>query len=308
MYDVIIVGGGPAGLTAGLYTSRARLKSLLIEKGFTGGQVMTTEWIENYPGFEDGISGAELSQKMEKQAVKFGLEIIQGSVNSVASEDRIYKVALEDGKQYEAKSIILATGSNPRPLKIEGEDTYRGRGVSYCATCDGAFFKDEDLAVIGGGDSAVEEGIFLTKFAKTVYIVHRRDQLRAAKVVQERAIANPKIKFVWDSVPEKIEGDDSGVKAVKIKNVKTGEQSVLNVSGIFIYIGYNPNTAFLKDLVGLDENNYVAAGDSMSTSAPGIFVAGDVRTKPLKQIATAVGDGATAGVSAEKYIEENFGS
>lgn len=295
-------------MTAGLYTSRARLKSLLIEKGFTGGQVMTTEWIENYPGFEDGISGAELSQKMEKQAVKFGLEIIQGSVNSVASEDRIYKVALEDGKQYEAKSIILATGSNPRPLKIEGEDTYRGRGVSYCATCDGAFFKDEDLAVIGGGDSAVEEGIFLTKFAKTVYIVHRRDQLRAAKVVQERAIANPKIKFVWDSVPEKIEGDDSGVKAVKIKNVKTGEQSVLNVSGIFIYIGYNPNTAFLKDLVGLDENNYVAAGDSMSTSAPGIFVAGDVRTKPLKQIATAVGDGATAAVSAEKYIEENFGS
>jgi thioredoxin reductase (NADPH) len=306
MYDVIIIGGGPAGLTAGLYTSRARLKSLLIEKGFAGGQVTTTEWIENYPGFEEGISGAELSQKMEKQATKFGLEIIQGAVIDISLNDRIKKVNLEDNNRYEARSIILATGSNPRPLKIEGEDKFRGRGVSYCATCDGAFFKDERLAVIGGGDSAVEEGLFLTKFAEIVYIVHRRDQLRAVKVVQERAFANPKIKFVWDSVPEKIEGDDRGVKALHIKNVKTDEQSVLDVQGVFIYIGYNPNTVFLKGLVNLSENNYIVADDNMSTSAPGVFTAGDVRAKPLKQIATAVGDGATAAVAAEKYIEENF--
>ena len=190
-------------------------------------------------------------------------------------------------------------------MNIAGEDEFRGRGVSYCATCDGAFFKDSKLAVIGGGDSAVEEGLFLTKFAEIVYIVHRRDELRAAKVVQERAFANPKIKFVWDSVPEKIAGDDSGVNAVHIKNVKTGEESVLEVQGIFIYVGYNPNTNFLKGAVNL-ENNYIVADDDMSTSAPGVFVAGDVRKKTLKQIATAVGDGATAAVAAEKYIEENY--
>ncbi|MBI4683099.1 MAG: thioredoxin-disulfide reductase [Nitrospirae bacterium] len=306
MYDVIIIGGGPAGLTAGLYTSRARLKTLLIEKAFTGGQVMTTEWVENYPGFEDGISGPELSQKMEKQAKKFGLEITQGSVLDVSLDDKIKKITLEDNTQYETRSIILATGSNPRPLNIEGEDKYRGRGVSYCATCDGAFFKGEKLAVIGGGDSAVEEGLFLTKFAETVYIVHRRDRLRAAKVVQERAFANPKIKFVWNAVPEKISGDDSGVKSIHIKNLLTGEQSSIDVGGVFIYIGYNPNIEFLKSLVDLNKNNYILTDENMSSSSPGIFAAGDVRAKPLKQIATAVGDGATAGVAAEKYIEENF--
>ncbi len=306
MYDVVIIGGGPAGLTAGLYTSRARLGSLLIEKAFPGGQVMTTEWIENYPGFEEGISGAELSQKMEKQAVKFGLEIVQGSVIKVSADNRIKKIALEDGRQYETRAVILATGSNPKPLKIEGEEKYRGRGVSYCATCDGAFFRDSKLAVIGGGNAAVEEGLFLTRFADTVYIVHRRDRLRAAKVAHERAAANPKITFVWDSVPEKIEGDDSGVNALHIKNVKTGARSVLDVKGVFVYIGYNPNTAFLRELVDLDENNYIVTDENLATSAPGIFAAGDVRAKPLKQIATAVGDGATAAISAEKYIEENF--
>ncbi len=306
MYDVIIIGGGPAGLTAGLYTSRARLKSLLIEKGFTGGQVMTTEWIENYPGFEDGISGAELSQKMEKQATKFGLEIMQGSVTGVSLDGKTKKVKLEDGSEHEAKSIILATGSNPQPLKINGEEEFRGRGVSYCATCDGAFFRDSDLAVIGGGDSAVEEGIFLSKFAKTVYIVHRRDELRATKVVQERAFENPKIKMVWDSVPEEIVGDATGVTSLKIKNVKTDEVSELNVQGVFIYIGYNPNIDPVKDIISVNDNNYVVADENMATSGNGLFVAGDVRAKPLKQIATAVGDGATAAISAEKYIEENF--
>jgi thioredoxin reductase (NADPH) len=305
MYDVIIIGGGPAGLTAGLYTSRARLKTLLIEKGFTGGQVMTTEWIENYPGFEDGISGAELSQKMEKQAVKFGLEIAQGSVIGVSSNGRVKEVALENDTKYEAKAVILATGSNPRPLKIEGEDEFRGRGVSYCATCDGAFFRGATLVVIGGGDSAVEEGIFLTKFADKVYIVHRRDELRACKVVQERAFENPKIEFVWDSVPEKIIGDETGVTELHIKNVKTEEQSVIKTTGIFIYVGYDPNTEFLNEIVDLNDSKYILGNEDMSTSAAGIFVAGDVRKKTLKQIATAVGDGATAAMAAEKYIEEN---
>ncbi len=306
MYDIIIIGGGPAGLTAGLYTSRARLKSLLIEKAFPGGQVMTTEWIENYPGFEDGISGAELSRKMEKQATKFGLEIIQGSVTGVSLDGKAKTVVLEDGTDYKAKCIILATGSNPRPLKIKGEEEFRGRGVSYCATCDGAFFKENDLVVIGGGDSAVEEGIFLTKFAKTVYIVHRRDQLRATKVVQERAFENPKIKMVWDSVPEEIVGDATGVTSLKIKNVKTGEVSDLKAEGVFIYIGYTPNTEPVKDLITINESNYAVADENMASSGDGIFIAGDVRAKPLKQIATAVGDGAVAAISAEKYIEENF--
>lgn len=305
LFDVIIVGGGPAGLTAGLYTSRARLKSLLIERGFAGGQVMTAEWVENYPGFDEGISGIELSQRMEKQARKFGLEIIQGSVVGISVHDKIKRITLEGNQTYEAKSVIISTGANPRALNIEGEEKYRVRGVSYCATCDGAFFKGKKIAVIGGGNSAVEEAIFLTKFAEVVYIVHRRDQLRATKIIQERAFSNPKIKFIWNSVAEKIDGEDT-VNTLFLRNVKTGEISKLDVEGVFIYVGYNPNTGLLKGLVKLNENNYIITDDKMSTSQLGIFAAGDVRAKPLKQIATAVGDGATAAYSAEKYIEENF--
>jgi len=305
MYDVIIVGGGPAGLTAGLYTARAKLKCLLIEQGLVGGLVTTTEWVENYPGFEEGILGAELAQKMEKQAVKFGLEIRQDSVKTIAIRDKLKEVVLESGDTLQAKALILATGAHPRNLKVEGEDEFRGKGVSYCATCDGAFFKGEDIAVVGGGDSAVQEAIFLTKFAGKVYIIHRRDKLRAEKLLQERAFSNPSIEIIWDSVVEKITGDTS-VKAIHLKNVKTGETSVLDVQGVFIYIGYNPNTEFLAGLANLDEDNYLITDQSMATSAPGVFAAGDVRAKPLKQISTAVGDGATAAVSAEKYIEENF--
>ncbi|RJQ45999.1 MAG: thioredoxin-disulfide reductase [Nitrospiraceae bacterium] len=304
-YDVIIIGGGPAGLTAGLYTSRGRLKSLLIEKGLTGGLVTTTEWIENYPGFEEGILGAELAQKMEKQAVKFGLEIVQGSVADISLAGKLKSVILEDGTRYETKSIIFATGAHPRLLKIEGEDRFRGRGVSYCATCDGAFYRDKKIVVVGGGDSAVQESLFLTRFAAMVFVVHRRDQLRAEKILQERAVSNPKIKFVWDSVVERISGNDV-VNAVHIKNVKTGEKSVLEVDGIFVFIGYNPNTEFLKGLVELNGDNYIVTDDRMSTTASGIFAAGDVRSKPYKQISTAVGDGAAAAISAEKYVEENF--
>lgn len=305
LFDVIIIGGGPAGLTAGLYTSRARLRSLLIERAFPGGQVMTTEWIENYPGFEEGISGVELSQKMERQAKKFGLEIIQGSVARLSLYDKIKKIELDEGQAYEAKALIVATGANPRPLKVEGEDRYRGKGVSYCATCDGAFFKGKKIAVIGGGNSALQEAIFLTKFAELVYIVYRRGELRATKILQERAFANPRIKVIWNSVVEKIEGEDT-VNTLFLRNVKTGEVSTLPVDGIFIYVGYNPNTEFLKGLVHLNEENYIVTDEKMSTSVPGIFAAGDARAKFLKQIATAVGDGAIAAMAAEKYIEGNF--
>ncbi len=304
-YDVVIIGGGPAGLTAGLYTARARLKSLLIEKGLPGGLVTTTEWVENYPGFEEGIMGVELAQKMEKQAVRFGLEIIQGTVMDISSNKKIKGISLEGDLHYEAKTIILATGAHPRLLKIEGEDEFRGRGVSYCATCDGAFYKGKKIAVVGGGDSAVQEAIFLTKFAEMVYVIHRRDQLRAEKILQERAFSNPKIKFIWNSVPEKISGDD-GVNALHIRNLKACDNSVLDVQGVFIYIGYNPNTEFLRGLVDLDESNYIITDKNMAASTPGIYAAGDVRSKPLKQIATAVGDGATAAMAAVKYIEENF--
>ncbi len=305
LFDVIIIGGGPAGLTAGIYTSRAGLKSLLIEKGLSGGQVATTERVENYPGFDEGVSGAGLSIKMEKQATKFGLEIIQGSVQKISLNEKIKKITLEGNQEFEAKSVILCTGAHPRTLGIDGEDKYRGRGVSYCATCDGAFFKGEKVAVIGGGNSAVEEALFLTKFAETVHIIHRRDQLRADKIIQERAFSNPKIKLIWNSVAKKIEGNDS-VKSLHLKNVKTGEESVLDVQGVFIYVGYNPNTEFLKGVVDLDKDQYITTDMMMSTSVPGIFAAGDVRANSQKQIAIAVGDGATAAISAGKYIEENF--
>ncbi|MEW6162604.1 MAG: thioredoxin-disulfide reductase [Nitrospirota bacterium] len=303
IYDVIIIGGGPAGLTAAIYAARGRLKSLLIEKAFAGGQVSTIEWIENYPGFDEGISGIELSQRMERQAKKFGVEIIQGSAAEIYLHGEIKRVVLEEGEVHEAKAVILATGANPRPLKVEGEEQYRGRGVSYCATCDGAFFKDKKIAVIGGGDSAVQEAIFLTKFAEVVYIVHRRDQLRATKIIQERAFANPKIKFIWNSLVEKIDGKDT-VNALFLRNVKTGERSQLDVEGVFAYIGYNPNTGFLRGLVTLDEDNHIITDEEMSTSVPGIFAAGDVRAKSLKQITTAAGDGAIAATSAERYISQ----
>ena len=306
MHDVIIIGGGPAGLTAGLYTSRARLKSLLIEKGLTGGTVTITEWIENYPGFEEGVAGTDLARKMEQQATRFGLEITQGTVTRISFNGNIKKVKLEDGQEIESKSVILASGGHPRKLKIEGEDEFRGKGVSYCATCDGAFFKGAKIAVIGGGDSAVQEGLFLTKFAEVVYIVHRRDNLRAEKILQDRALSDPKVKLVWDSVPEKIEGDEKGVTSLLVKNVKTGDLTSLEVEGVFIYIGFDPNTEFLAGTANLDENNYIITDENLATSAPGIFAAGDMRSKITKQIATAVGDGAIAAIAAEKYIEDNF--
>ena len=301
-YDIIIIGGGPAGLTAGLYASRARLNTLLIERALIGGQIVTTDKVENYPGFEEGISGPELVKRMELQAKKFGLEIISGRAASVDDKGSSKVVRLEDGNEYACKAIIIASGAEPAKLEVEGEDKYRGRGVSYCATCDGAFFKNLKIAVVGGGDSAIEEALFLTKFASEVYVIHRRNELRATKILQERLFANPKIKVVWDSVVEKIEGDDF-IKGILLRNVKTQEKNLLNVEGIFIYVGTIPNTEFLPNSIKLNEKGYIMTDDNMAASAPGIFAAGDIRAKLLKQVSTAVGDGATAAFAAERYIE-----
>ncbi len=307
-YDIIIIGGGPAGLTAGLYASRARLKTLLIEKGLVGGQVVTTERIENYPGFEEGIAGPELIKRMDAQARRFGLEIISGNAAKVEDSGDSKVVALEDGKKSSCKAIIVAAGAEPAKLEVEGEDKYRGRGVSYCATCDGAFFKNLKIAVIGGGDSALEEALFLTRFASEVYIIHRRNEFRAVKVIQERVFANPKIKVIWDSVIEKIEGEDFAVKKIAVKNVRTGEKKELDIDGVFIYVGTRPNTDFLPVNTKLNDKGYILTDDNMATSIKGIFAAGDIRAKLLKQVSTAVGDGATAAFAAERYIEGLKGS
>jgi thioredoxin reductase (NADPH) len=301
-YDVIIAGGGPAGLTAGLYTSRSRLKTTLVEKMVVGGQVATTEFVENYPGFKNGIMGTDLIQHMEEQAKRFGLEISFGEIENVNLGDNQLKLVKFGEKELSCKALIIASGTKPNELGIQGEKELKGRGVSYCATCDGPFFKELDIAVIGGGNSAVEEASFLTRYAKRVYIVHRRDKLRADKILQERAFNNEKIELVWDTVLDKIEGNQT-VEAIEVRNVKTKEVSKIEVGGVFMYVGIKPNTEFLKGVLSLDERGFVITDDEMKTSAPGIFAAGDVRVKLLRQIATAVGDGATAAFAAEKYLE-----
>jgi len=305
IYDVIIVGGGPAGLTAGLYTSRSRLKTLLLERFMPGGQVALTDFIENYPGFPDGINGVDLMQKMEMHAVRFGLQIENGEVAKVGLGEGTWKVVSTGDIEYRAKAVIIATGAELKKLGIPGELELRGKGISYCATCDGPFFKEKEVVVIGGGDSAVEEGMYLTRFAKSVSLIHRRDQLRAAKVIQERAFTNPKLKFIWDSVPLEFIGS-SAVEGLKIKNVKLNEITIVPASGVFIYVGLVPRSELVKDLVALDASGNIIADMNMTTSVPGIFTAGDVRKTILRQIAIAVGDGATAAYSAEKYIEGNF--
>ncbi len=303
MYDVAIIGGGPAGLAAGIYAARAKLKSLLIERGMTGGLAATTEFIENYPGFDEGIGGPELMSRMEAQARRFGLEILNVHVEAVQRESVHFIVKTEDA-EIRARTVIVATGAQPQRLNVKGEETFHGRGVSYCATCDGAFFKDKQVAVVGGGDAAVEEAMFLTKFATRVFIIHRRGELRATKIVQERARQNPRVEFIWHSVVDEIMGKET-VTGVRIKDVRTGQTSELPIDGVFIYIGYSPNSSIVKDLVKLDERGYILTDANMQTSCPGLFAAGDVRQKSLRQVVTAVADGAIAAVSAEKYLEHN---
>jgi thioredoxin reductase (NADPH) len=301
MQDLIIIGGGPAGLTAGLYAARARLDCVLLEKLAPGGQVLTTDRVENYPGFPDGISGFELVDKMKAQAENFGLEIRSEEVTKLELIDDRRIITTNKG-DLEAKAIILAPGAAWKRLGVDGEEALIGKGVSYCATCDGPFYRDQDVAVIGGGDTAMEEAIFLTRFASNIKVVHRRDALRAIKLLQERAFAEEKIEFIWDTVPTKILGS-SGVEGIELKNVKNGELSRKEVQGVFIFIGTVPNTAFLRDIIELDENGFVKTDDNMQTSAPGVFAAGDVRAKLFRQISTAVGEGAAASHSVEKYLE-----
>lgn len=306
IYDAIIIGGGPAGLTAGIYLSRARMNTLLIEKALPGGQAALTEIIENYPGFPEGIDGPELMQKMEKQAVRFGLKIEYGEAAEVrikeGKEDKV-KIVKINNQEYNTLAIILASGAEASKLGIPGEEELRGRGVSYCATCDAPFFKDQKIVVIGGGDTAIEEALYLTKFVREVTIIHRRDRLRATKILQERVAANNKINFAWDSVVTKIL-DKEKVEGVLIQNKKTGEEKEIFCQGVFIFVGNIPNSKFLKELVKLDKRGYILTDDNMMTSQEGIYACGDVRKKILRQVVTACGEGATAAFAAQKYIEE----
>jgi len=301
VYEVIIIGGGPAGLTAGLYTSRSRFNTLLIEIGLLGGQMTTTEVIENYPGFPQGINGDELSRLMEEQAKRFGLEVVSQEVVEVKLEGE-RKLVKTDESTYLCEALIICTGTEYRKLGIPGEKEFTGKGVSYCATCDGAFFKDSQIVVVGGGDSALTEALFLTKFAKELTIIHRRDALRGTKIYQERVLSNPKIKMLWNSVVQKIKGD-SIVRSIVIKNVKTGEIDEFNTEGVFLFVGVSPRTQFLKNLITSDEAGYIVTDENCETSIKGIFAAGDCRKKLLRQIATAVGDGAIAAFATEKYLE-----
>lgn len=305
MYDTIIIGAGPAGMTAALYAARSNLKVALLERGIYGGQMQNTADIENYPGYAN-ISGPDLSEKMYEPLANFGVEYLFGQVVRVENTGAVKKIITED-ETLEAKTVILAMGAQHRLLGVPGEAEYNSRGVSYCAVCDGAFFRDQDLLVVGGGDSAVEEAIFLTQFAKSVTIVHRRDELRAQKVIQERAFANEKIHFIWDSVVEEIKGDERKVNAVAIKNVKTGEVMEHAFGGVFIYVGLDPMTEAVADLGITNKQGWVETNELMETSQAGIFAVGDIRQKHLRQVTTAVGDGAIAGQQVYQYITEHTG-
>lgn len=289
-------------MTAGLYAGRSRLKTVLFERLAPGGQILTTDWVENYPGFPDGVSGFELVERMRTHAEKFGLVIQNEEVLKLEFTPQRRIVTTEKG-DWECKALILACGASFRKLGIEGEEMLTGKGVSYCATCDGAFYSDQEVAVIGGGDTAVEEAVFLTRFASRVHLIHRRDELRAAKLLQERALNEKKIDVLWNTVPTKILGE-SAVEGVQLKNVKTGEMSHLPVDGVFVFVGFVPNNRLVAGLLDMDEAGFVLTNDRMETSVPGVFAAGDLRSKPLRQITTAVGDGATAAFVAEKFMND----
>lgn len=303
MYDVIIIGGGPSGMASAIYASRARLKTLLVEKAGCGGQIAITDHLENYPGFEEGINGFELAMKMEKQARTFGSEIVYGEVISIQEKESTKKVVLSDKKEYLTKTIIIASGANFKKLGCQGEEEFIGKGVSYCATCDGPFFRNKEIAVVGGGDSALQEALYLTKFAAKVNLIHRRNEFRAAKIIQEKVFAESKINIIFDSVVEKISGSLS-VEQITLKNVKNNISSQLSVNGIFVFVGWLPNTKFLSDTqITLNENGYIVTDDNMNTSVEGVFACGDVRQKILRQVVTATGDGAIAAISAQHYLE-----
>lgn len=307
IYETIIVGGGPAGLTAGIYLSRSRINVLLLEKALPGGQANLTEMIENYPGFPEGVLGPELMQRFEKQARGFGLEIINDTVLEIdqieKEEEKHFQIKTNYNTFY-CKTIIIASGAQASQLGVPGENEFRGRGVSYCATCDGAFFRGKEIVVVGGGDAAIEESLFLTKFASKVHVVHRRGELRAAKILQERAFANPKINFIWHSIVREIKGKEQ-VEAVQLKNVTNEQEILFPCQGVFIFTGYSPtypSLGSLKDKI-VNEKGYIITDECMMTAIKGVFACGDVRAKVLRQVITACGEGASAAFFAEKYLE-----
>ena len=300
-YEVIIIGGGPGGLTAGLYTSRAGLKSLLLEPGSMGGQMVNATLIENYPGFPEGISGVKLGSLMHQQAVKYGLEVVPAGVTEL-SQGKYYIVSTTEGS-FEAASIVIAAGSEYRKLGAVGEERLAGRGVSYCATCDGFLFRGLEIAVVGGGDTAITDALELSQHAKRVYIIHRRDQLRAGQALQKRAFTHPKLEFIWDTVVEEVLGEEL-LSGLKLRNVKTDQQATLKVNGVFVAVGIMPNSRSFFNILELDDTGYIVTDETMATSSPGIFAAGDIRRNSPRQVATAVGDGVTAAMSAFKYLEE----
>ncbi|OIQ59021.1 thioredoxin reductase [Moorella thermoacetica] len=300
VYDLMIIGGGPAGLTAALYGARGGLNTILLEMGAPGGQAGQTGRIENYPGFPDGITGIDLAMKFAEQAERSGARLEMTTVRKVDFSG-VNKKAITSNGEYEARAMIIASGARPRPLGVPGEDELRGRGVSYCATCDGAFFRDKKVAVVGGGDSAVEEALFLTRFASQVTIIHRRDALRATRVIQDRARDNPKISFLWNTVVNAIQGKDK-VSSLQLKDVRTGALREEPFDGVFIFIGLKPNTDFLDGALTLDPDGYIVTREDLATSIPGVFAAGDVRAKNFRQVSTAVGDGAVAAMAAGRYL------
>ncbi len=300
-YDVVIIGGGPAGLTAGLYTARAGLKSILLERGVFGGQIINARLVENYPGFPEGISGAELGEFMYQQAIKYNLETFTTEVTEVKPKN-IYEVSTTEGS-IQTKSIIIAAGSEYRKLDVDGEKRLSGYGISYCATCDGLFFRGRNVAVVGGGDTAITDALELIQHANKVYVIHRRDKLRAGKFLQQRALTHPKLEFIWNTVVDEILGDKM-LSELTLYNVKTGQRSILKVDGVFIAVGLIPNSCIFSNILELDNNGYIITDQTMATSAAGIFAAGDIRKNSARQIATAVGDGVTAAMTTFKFIQE----
>jgi thioredoxin reductase (NADPH) len=301
-YELIIIGGGPAGLTAGIYASRARLSTLLIERGIMGGMITNAELVENYPGFPQGISGIELGQLIYQQAIKYGLETIAAEANRFEL-DKVIKTIHTDQGTYLARAVIIAGGSELRKLGVPGEERLMGRGVSYCATCDGALFRDKKVAVVGGGNAAITEALHLARFASQVAVIHRRNQLRASKIIEEKAFAESKMDFIWDTMVEEINGDKV-VEELKLRHVKTGESSSLKVNGVFIYVGIKPNTDYLKDTLRLDEAGHIPVNELRETEFAGVFAAGDVCHNSARQVITAASDGAIAALSAERFIRE----
>lgn len=304
-YDIVIVGGGPAGLAAGLYAARALRRTILLERNVTGGQIALTGLVENYPGFPEGVNGFDLAQAMQTQAEKYGMEMGYVDVAGIEPAGDYHLVRTNEG-DYLARAVIVTGGADHNKLGVPGEERLTGRGVSYCATCDGAFFQNVPVAVVGGGDAAMDEGLFLTRYASEVHVIHRRDELRASAILQQRAFANEKMRFTWDTVVEEVLGDEE-VKGLRLRNLKTGDASTLDVAAVFVFIGLHPNSDYLRKLVRMDEGGHIFVNEWMETEIPGLFAAGDIRVNSARQVVSAAGDGATAAIRADHYISARWG-